>query len=389
MNISKSLLLAVAATTALSADAVLPQTGTGETNGYKLVWQDLFDSGSLRNDRWNIEIDGGGGGNNELQFYSTANVSVGDDGDGNGCLILTARRQTYNGRSFTSGRINSKKKVSFKHAKVEAAIKLPTTANGLWPAFWMMGNDYDEVGWPKCGETDICEFGNVNGISRGTQDRYFNGACHWGTYWNDHRSYARDCTYGSSLQDGQYHIFTCIWDADRIAMYVDLDKNPNASPYYEMTIPETSTDQTHPGYYFHKENFIIFNLAVGGDFPSIWSADGITALNDANNNEARMYVNYVKVYQKGGSDESLTTLAAGDTENSSVAQLAADASIEFDGQTITTEEDANICIFNLAGSIVANEYTRSLDASSLSAGIYIVKAKTVTGKQATLKIAVK
>lgn len=388
MNISKILLTAAAAMAVLPAGAAQSQDGTGETNGYKLVWQDLFDSGSLNRSRWNIETDGGGGGNNELQFYSTGNVSVGDDGEGNGCLILTARRQSYNGRSFTSGRINSKKKVSFKHAKVEAAIKLPTTANGLWPAFWMMGNDYDEVGWPKCGETDICEFGNVNGINRGTQDRYFNGACHWGTIWSDHRSYARDCTYATSLQDGQFHIFTCIWDADRIAMYVDLDKNPNASPYYEMTIPETTTDETHPGYYFHKENFILFNLAVGGDFPSIWSADGITALNDANNQEARMYVNYVKVYQKGGSDESLTTLVDGDL--SSVDFIETDEQIiAFDGRIVTTTTDANISVFNLAGTRVATAYGTQLDASGLTGGVYIVKAVTAAGKQATQKIVIR
>ena len=171
--------LLMAATTAFAADS---QSGTGETDGYKLVWQDLFDFGTLNPDRWNIEVNGSGGGNNELQFYTdrSENVRVGDDGKGNGCLILTARRENYNNRNFTSGRINSKTKVAFTHGKIEASIKIPTTANGLWPAFWMMGNDYDQVGWPRCGETDIMEMGHSNGINRGVSDRFFNGACHWG-----------------------------------------------------------------------------------------------------------------------------------------------------------------------------------------------------------------
>ena len=87
--------LLMAATTAFAADS---QSGTGETDGFKLVWQDLFDFGTLNPDRWNIEVNGSGGGNNELQYYTESHLktcSVGDDGRGNGCLILTARREDY------------------------------------------------------------------------------------------------------------------------------------------------------------------------------------------------------------------------------------------------------------------------------------------------------
>ena len=316
MNLSKKLLfMALASCAALPAVAKDAQVGTGETDGYRLVWQDLFDDSELRSDRWNIEVNGSGGGNNELQFYTDrkSNVRLGDDGKGNHCLILTAVREVYNGKQFTSGRINSKNKVVFTHGKVEAAIRLPKTANGLWPAFWMMGNDFDQVGWPKCGETDIMEFGHIDGINGGVQDRYFNGACHWGQSWDNHPNYARAVTYDYSLQDGEFHIYTCIWNQERIAMYVDLDKHPDAKPYYEMTIPATG-DTGAPGYYFHKENFILFNLAVGGNFPNIWDAAGITALNNGNGNQASMYVNYVKVYQKGTADESLNTLSPGDSQ---------------------------------------------------------------------------
>ena len=99
MNLSKKLLfMALASCAALPAVAKDAQVGTGETDGYRLVWQDLFDDSELRPDRWNIEVNGSGGGNNELQFYTdlNRNVRLGDDGKGNHCLILTAVREVYN-----------------------------------------------------------------------------------------------------------------------------------------------------------------------------------------------------------------------------------------------------------------------------------------------------
>lgn len=111
------------------------QKGTGETDGYKLVWQDLFDNGSLDTAAWNVEVRNDGCGNNELQYYTTENVTVAPDSLGNGCLIITAKMEEYGGLDFTSGRITSQGKVSFCHGKIEASIKLPKTANGLWPAF--------------------------------------------------------------------------------------------------------------------------------------------------------------------------------------------------------------------------------------------------------------
>ena len=284
--------LLMAATTAFAADS---QSGTGETDGYKLVWQDLFDFGTLNPDRWNIEVNGSGGGNNELQFYTdrSENVRVGDDGKGNGCLILTARRENYNNRNFTSGRINSKTKVAFTHGKIEASIKIPTTANGLWPAFWMMGNDYDQVGWPRCGETDIMEMGHGDGIAAGTHDRLFNGALHWANADGSHAQFAGVKTNSYNIQDGEFHLFTLIWDESEIKMYLDLDRNPSAEPYLTMKVSEGELASQ-----FHKPGFILFNLAVGGDFPGIHDADGVTALNDGNSQSQSMFVNYVKVYEK-------------------------------------------------------------------------------------------
>lgn len=389
MNMNKSLI-----TTILALAISLPathaadkQTGSGENDGYKLVWQELFDGKELNPQRWEIEVNGDGNGNNELQYYTDreANVRLGDDGEGNRCLILTAIREKYNGKNFTSGRIISKNRIAFKYGKIEASIKLPTTANGLWPAFWMMGNDYDEIGWPRCGEIDIMEFGNAEGIKNGTQDRYFNGACHWGPSWQDHPNYAHSITNPYSLQDGKFHLFTLIWDEEKIAMYVDLDKHPDALPYYEMTIPASDNDYA-PGKYFHKENFILFNLAVGGYFTGILNDSGITALNEENGNKASMYVNYVRIYQKGGADDSHTFLDKPDEDPTDIHTAQSKPSIIQQKNGISISEKSDIRIYNLTGTLEASSYGKYLSTNQLPRGIYLIKVMTSGGKHLTKKI---
>lgn len=369
----------------LPLSAAGSQTGTGERDGYKLVWQELFDGKELDPLRWEIEVNGDGGGNNELQYYTDReeNVRIGDDGEGNSCLILTAIREVYKGKNFTSGRIISKNRIAFKHGKVEASIKLPSTANGLWPAFWMMGNDYDEVGWPRCGEIDIMEFGNINGIMAGTQDRYFNGACHWGPSWENHPNYANAITNPYSLQDGEFHLYTLIWDEDRIAMYVDMDKYPDVAPYYEMTVPYSDDDYA-PGKYFHKENFLLFNLAVGGFFPNILNASGITALNEENGNKASMYVDFVRIYQKGTGDESFSFLEPGDM--TVVRENKAEPVITYRDSEVFVSEDAEISVYNLSGILEARSYGSHFSLNDLLRGIYFINVRTGKGNQIRKKI---
>lgn len=272
------------------------ELGSGEKDGYKLVWEDRFAEGSLNKSNWTIEVNGNGGGNNELQFYREENVTIGKEPKTEKtCLILTAKKEQFGGKQFTSGRLITKGKKFFKYGKIEASIKLPKTANGLWPAFWMMGNDFDQVGWPQCGEIDILEMGHANGIKNGTQDKYFNGAMHWGIWkpTGGNPMYAKDNTASYGLQD-DFHLYTVIWDENAVKMYLDLDKNPNASPYFEMAITNKADDNS-PGRYFHKDNFILLNLAVGGHFPGIQNASQVTALNSG---QAQMYIDFVKVYQK-------------------------------------------------------------------------------------------
>lgn len=383
-----SIILSVLTLFAANVVAAEPQTGSGENDGYTLVWQDLFDDDELNDLRWNIEVNGSGGGNNELQYYTDRpeNVRVGDDGNGNHCLILTARREQYKNKAFTSGRLNTKNLVAFTHGKVEASIRLPKTANGLWPAFWMMGNDYDAVGWPRCGETDILEMGHQNGIANGVQDRFFNGACHWGPKWPQ-ASYAQDATKSYSLQDDEYHLYTLIWDDDKMAMYVDLDKRPKQIPYFKINIPKDDPDnEWSAGNYFHKNNFILFDLAIGGNFPGIWEPSLITALNDDNEHQQSMYVNYVKVYQKNNPTDDFYSAVPGDANPDD----AGVSDIEYYGesQQIVVDcckaesENAELTVYNAAGSRVAGGRNCVL-FDSLPLGLYIIHADGPKGKSIT------
>jgi len=356
-------------------------------NDYRLVWQDNFDGTQLNSNNWVIEVNGEGGGNNELQYYRRENVSVGiEPVSGANCLILTAKKENYSGKTCTSGRVNTLGKMSFKHGKIEARIKLPHTANGLWPAFWMMGADWPSVGWPKCGEIDILEMGNSEGIRNGTQDRYFNGACHWGETWQNHPMYARATTNPYSLQD-DFHLFTLVWDENVIKMYLDLDKYPSNNPYYEMNISQNS-DPSHPCHYFHKPFFVIFNLAIGGDFTGIRDINNVTALNAGNNYQAKMYVDYVKVYQKGDTSEEYHGPTMGINKTTLLNKFNIIPNPFFDQITISGEKVPSlVTVYNVTGKMILQvSNSNIIQTSNLPEGIYFIKIKDSNGRVENHKI---
>ncbi|MDR2084737.1 MAG: glycoside hydrolase family 16 protein [Bacteroidales bacterium] len=217
--------------------------------------------------------------------------------------------------NITSGRVNTLNKFSFKYGRMDVYAKLPKTGNGLWPAIWLLGADFNgysndgselvnttNANWPECGEIDIMEMGNAEGINLNTQDRFLSRGTHWGSVINGgHPAYSINNNYNSSLQD-DFHLFVFTWDETYIRMYLDpqLDGNlnllPNNSPYYEILI--NVYDGEFPvGEYFHKEYFILLNIAAGGHFTGVYDVNNITALNEENDYQARMYIDYVKVYE--------------------------------------------------------------------------------------------
>ena len=294
----KSVIILLLGTLGCHFPPALAAGGKTPPKGYKLVWSDEFNGDTLDTAAWNIEINGDGNGNGELEYYTDhpANVTLGKEPDsGEQCLILTARKEKYRGKDFTSGRITTARKKIFTHGIVESRIKLPKTANGLWPAFWLLGNNYYTLGWPRCGEIDILEMGHADGIRDGNQEKLFNGACHWGFFKDGtYPNYAKSTANSHPLQDGKFHLFTLEWNEKHIRMYLDRDRNPKVKPYYELNIESKEGDWA-AGHYFNHDFFILFNLAVGGQFTGINDSEGITALE---NGEAKMYVDWVRVYQK-------------------------------------------------------------------------------------------
>ena len=297
---------------------------------WQLVWSDEFEGTELNAAYWNIEDNARGGGNAELQYYSPDNVSIEKHPvTGENCLVLTARREDYRNRPCTSARLNTQDKVTVEYGKIEARIAFPYTADGLWPAFWMLGNnlatnlgDNDDVDkqvaelekqgrvvWPKCGEIDICEMGHKNGIEAGTQDRYFNGACHWGESFNNgaYPNVGQFHTWDYPVQ-GDFHLFTLIWTEDSIAMYLDRDKYPETAPYFQLSL--RGKDINEPGHYFNHPFYLVLNLSVGGFFPDMPAAEKypeiitaddpsfqrVTAL-PTDGTPVKMYVDYIRVYE--------------------------------------------------------------------------------------------
>ena len=227
------------------------------------------------------------------------------------CTILAMKATVVYGQSsrsspqiITSGRVNTLGKFSFQYGRLDISVKLPRTADGLWPALWLVGADFGNTPWPDCGEIDLLEMGHLSGKETRIQDKLFSAAAHWGSMQQSegHQSYTifRTNTYG--LQFGAFHLITMIWNRQRIRLYLDLDKLPeeqraHAKPYFEMEITEELEQ------FFCKPFSIVINLAAGGTYTGIIGKENInsiTALNQGNSNQAAMYIDFVRVFNEEG-----------------------------------------------------------------------------------------
>ena len=153
-------------------DSYSGQSDSGYTTplsypGVDLVWNDEFDGTSLNTNDWNYETGASGWGNQESQYYrsGTNNATV-----ENGVLIIAAKDESFGGAPFTSARITTQGKQSFKYGRIDIRARLPY-GQGLWPALWMLGDNIGTVGWPSCGEIDIMELigATVQTIERCTE----------------------------------------------------------------------------------------------------------------------------------------------------------------------------------------------------------------------------
>lgn len=314
---------------------------------WSLVWSDEFDSTGINTSTWTYDTGGSGGGNNELEYYTSRpeNASV-----ENGNLLIIARQEPYSGNNYTSARLKTQGLRSFTYGKIEARIKLPV-GRGLWPAFWLLGSNISQVGWPKCGEIDIME--HIN------NDPYIYGTMHWDN--NGHVSYGGKTLCGDVTE---YHVYSIEWDSAAIKWFFDGNK------YWEGDISNNtnSTDE------FHFPFFIILNLAVGGNWPG--NPDGTTPFPDT------MYVDYVRVYQP-----ATNMVEDGHDRVPGHFDLSQNYPNPFNPSTtisfaLPAQSFVSIKVFDLIGrevitlvseELVAGNYSRQWNATGIPSGIYFYR----------------
>ena len=243
--------------------------------GWKQVWSDEFDGTELDFDKWSVEENGHGGGNNEQQFYVDRPENVRVE---KGNLVIEARRGKFGAggveRDFTSGRIRTKRHASWKYGRFEIRAKLPG-GQGIWPAIWMLPEKEKYGGWAASGEIDIMEL-------VGHEWDTVHGTLHHGDRWpkNVHTGAPFKLKRGTFGDD--FHVFALEWEQGEIRWYVDGElyqtQNKWSAPDAEFPAP------------FDQPFHIILNVAVGGNWPGPASDD--------TEFPQRMLVDYVRVFER-------------------------------------------------------------------------------------------
>ena len=226
----------------------------GEFAAYSLTWSEEFNgpAGTPPAPRtWQPETGGHGWGNSELQYYTgeTANAAL----DGAGNLAITAARPDarlarlrYDGCQYTSARLTSKNLMSFRYGLMQAKIKLPH-GRGIWPAFWMLGSNIDQAGWPGCGEIDVME-------NFGTNPAVLHGTVHGPGYFRA-SGITASLNTGSPLCD-DFHQYSVCWEPGRLRWYADRTLYHTVTP----------ADLRGNPWVFDHDFYLLINVAVGGRF---------------------------------------------------------------------------------------------------------------------------
>jgi beta-glucanase (GH16 family) len=273
-----ALLSALAAAIIGLLSTACPTTYAANPAVWSLVWSEEFNgpNGSpVDSSKWSFDIGGNGWGNNELETYTSRPANAALEG---GTLVVTTLKETFTGpdgitRDYTSARLLTKTKFTQKYGRFEARLKLPY-GQGLWPAFWLLGDNIDTAHWPTCGEIDVMEnIGKEPSIVHGT----FHGPGYSG---------GGGITATYALPNGQkfsdaFHTFAVEWEPNVMRFYVD-------GLLYKTRTPADLPAGT--AWVFDHPFFIILNVAVGGGFPG--NPDTSTVF------PQRMLVDYVRVYQR-------------------------------------------------------------------------------------------
>lgn len=268
----EAIFISESATVTVKVFIAIPPTGYSTPSSYSgmnLIWSDEFSNTTVDANKWTFETGDGcpncGWGNNELQYYQQKNAVLVD-----GHLVIEAKSEIVSGKNYSSARMITKGKFDFKYGRVDVRAALPK-GQGLWPAIWMLGSNISTVGWPGCGEIDIMEM--VGGTGK---DNTVHGTAHWDNA-GSHANYGKSYTLSNEIFNGKFHVFTIIWDQDKIQWFVDDVK------FNEILITPAGLSE------FREKFFLLLNVAVGGNWPG--------SPNFSTTFPQRMMVDYVRVFQ--------------------------------------------------------------------------------------------
>jgi beta-glucanase (GH16 family) len=252
-----------------------------ELLNWNLVWSDEFDYEGLPNpDKWSYDVGGGGWGNNELQYYTNADLDNASVTNGN--LTITARKENIQNREYSSARLVTKNKGDFLYGRMEAKAKLPS-GRGTWPAIWMLPTDWVYGGWPTSGEIDIMEH-------VGYDPNVVHATIHTETY-----NHSRGTQVGESLTltnvFDNYHTYAIEWEPGVIRAYI----NETQYATFAFDVNDIQNGPSHLAWPFDQDFHFIFNIAVGGNWGGVQGVD-------TNIFPTSMIVDYVRVYQKAYGD---------------------------------------------------------------------------------------
>jgi beta-glucanase (GH16 family) len=243
-----------------------------DERNWELVWSDDFtgNAGTLPDPtKWSFDIGTGqdGWGNQELQYYTNRPENVAHDGEGN--LVITARSESFGGRTFTSARIKTQGLFQQAYGRFEARIKNPY-GPGLWPAFWMLGSNIESVGWPKAGEIDIMEM-------RGQDPTIVYGSLH-GPGYSGGNPISGSYALKNARYDADFYVYAVEWFPDRIDFFVN-------DYLYNRVRPRDVSGE----WVFDHPFFMVINLAVGGSY--------VGFPNPNTPFPQQMVIDYVRVYK--------------------------------------------------------------------------------------------